>query len=189
MSRPQRTRRPVFSAITLALLPPYACALEPAAPVEPTRETRALQLSVMRQLEVADLPCALCALNPVTQLAPPPNTNARDEGKRYSPLGSERAEFAASVVDDSRGARALSTLQFRDNQPLVNRLRRIQAWPLLTIWDSTAATLYVGVNRDGEPGVHLRQKRKDRGLAPRSRFVLIAKPATTGESQVTAPRR
>ena len=76
------------------------------------------------------------------------------------------------------------------NQPLVNRLKRIQAWPLLTIWDSGAATLYVGVNRHGEPGVHLRQKRKDRGsLAPRGRFVLIASPATSGEPRVAGLRR
>ncbi len=108
----------------------------------------------------------------------------------YPLLQPERIEFAAPAVEDSRSARALSTLQFRDNQPLVNRLKRIQAWPLLTIWDSTAATLYVGVNRDGEPGVHLRQKRKDRGdLATRSHFVLIASPATTGEPQATVPRR
>jgi hypothetical protein len=112
------------------------------------------------------------------------------ERNTYPQLQPERTEFAAPAVDGSRSARALGALQFRDNQPLVNRLKRIQAWSLLTIWDSTAATLYVGVNRDGEPGVHLRQKRKDRGsLAPRSRFVLIANPATTGESQVTAPRR
>ena len=77
-------------------------------------------------------------------------------------------EFASAAVDDSRSARAFGTLQFRDNQPLVNRLKRIQAWPLLTIWDSGAATLYVGVNRDGEPGVHLRQKRKDRGASRRA---------------------
>ena len=49
---------------------------------------------------------------------------------------------------------ALRELKFRDNQPLVNRLKRIQAVPLVTVWDSTAATLYVGVNRDGEPGLH-----------------------------------
>lgn len=65
---------------------------------------------------------------------------------------------------------ALRELTFRDNQPLVNRLKRIQAVSLVTVWDSTAATLYLGVNRDGEPGLHLRQKKHDRGtLAPVSR--------------------
>lgn len=65
---------------------------------------------------------------------------------------------------------ALRELKFRDNQPLVNRLKRIQAVPFVTVWDSTAATLYVGVNRDGEPGLHLRQKKYDRGtLTPANR--------------------
>lgn len=93
--------------------------------------------------------------------------------------------FSADVYSPS--ARALRTLQFRDNEPLVNRLRRVQAWPLLTIWDSTRSTLYLGVNREGEPGVHLRQKRQDRGaLVPRGRFVLIANP--TLPDQPEAPR-
>ncbi len=190
MSRPHRTCRPVVSAIALALLPPWACALEPPAPSEPVGETRVPQQSIARPLKVADLPCALCEVLPVKELVPPPTANARVERETYPLLQPERIEFAAPAGDDSRSARALSTLQFRDNQPLVNRLKRIQAWPLLTIWDSSAATLYVGVNRDGEPGVHLRQKRKDRGdLAPSSRFVLIASPATAGEPQVTVPRR
>jgi hypothetical protein len=61
-------------------------------------------------------------------------------------------------------------LSFRDNEPLVNRLKRIQAVALVTVWDSTSATLYFGVNRDGEPGLHLRQKKYDRGtLAPVNR--------------------
>jgi hypothetical protein len=189
MSRPHRNRRPVFSAIVLALLPPWACALDPPTPPETTPEPRAVEQSGGHKLEVADLACALCELKPAKDLAPLPTTNARME-RAADPLSQpERAEFSAADVDDSPSARALSTLQFRDNQPLVNRLQRIQAWPLLTLWDSTAATLYVGVNRDGEPGVHLRQKRKDRGsLAPRSRFVLIASPATS-EPQVPVPRR
>jgi hypothetical protein len=190
MSRPHRTRRPVISALALALLPLWSYALEAPAPAEPSLETRALQQSVVRRLEFADLLCTLCLPKPAVQLASPGNTNARIELNPYKRPQAERAELASAAVDDSRSARALGTLQFRDNQPLVNRLKRIQAWPLLTIWDSGAATLYVGVNRDGEPGVHLRQKRKDRGsLAPRSRLVLIASPATSGEPRVTAPRR
>jgi hypothetical protein len=78
---------------------------------------------------------------------------------------------------DARGCRLagrrpdpLGELAFRDYQPLVNRLKRIQAVALVTVWDSTSATLYVGVNRDGEPGLHLRQKKHDRGtLAPANR--------------------
>jgi hypothetical protein len=63
-------------------------------------------------------------------------------------------------------------LAFRDNEPLVNRLRRIQAVALVTVWDTTSATLYLGVNRDGEPGLHLRQKKYDRGtLAPANRTI------------------
>ena len=190
MSRPYRTRLPVFSVFALALLPLWACALEAPAPAETRLETRALQQSVVRQLEFADLLCTLCQPKLAAQLASPGNTNARVELSPYKRPQSERAKFASAAVDDSRSARAFGTLQFRDNQPLVNRLKRIQAWPLLTIWDSGAATLYVGVNRHGEPGVHLRQKRKDRGsLAPRGRFVLIASPATSGEPRVAGLRR
>jgi hypothetical protein len=99
----------------------------------------------------------------------------------------EHDAITLSADDDSRSALALRTLQFRDNEPLVNRLKRVQAWPLLTIWDSTSSTLYLGVNRDGEPGVHLRQKRQDRGaLVPRGRFVLIANPSVP--DQPAAPR-
>jgi hypothetical protein len=87
----------------------------------------------------------------------------------------------------------LAALQFRDNQPLINRLKRVQAWPLLTLWDSSAATLYVGLDKHGEPGVHLRQKRSDRGtVLPRSRLVLIASPDAPSEtvtSEVTPARR
>ena len=72
--------------------------------------------------------------------------------------------------DGKRRLDGFRDLTFKDNQPLVNRLRRIQALALVTVWDSTSATLYVGVNRDGEPGLHLRQKKQDRGtLAPANR--------------------
>jgi hypothetical protein len=85
----------------------------------------------------------------------------------------ERSAIAPVVLSCSSPLQrmaALRELKFRDNQPLVNRLKRIQAVPLVTVWDSTAATLYVGVNRDGEPGLHLRQKKYDRGtLTPASR--------------------
>jgi hypothetical protein len=73
-------------------------------------------------------------------------------------------------VSEERRPELLKGLTFRDNQPLVNRLKRIQAVAVLTVWDSTSATLYLGVNRDGEPGLHLRQKKHDRGtLAPANR--------------------
>jgi hypothetical protein len=60
---------------------------------------------------------------------------------------------------------ALQDLPFRDREPLINRLRTIQALPFVTLWDSRQATVYVGVNRDGEPGLHLRQKH-DRDAGP-----------------------
>ena len=50
---------------------------------------------------------------------------------------------------------------------MVNRLQRVQAIPFVTLWDSTGATLYVGVNRHGDPGLHFRQKRDDRGTRAR----------------------
>lgn len=55
-------------------------------------------------------------------------------------------------------------LRFRDQEPLINRLRRLQALPFLTLWDSGEATVYVGVDRRGKAGLHLRQKRDDRGV-------------------------
>jgi len=76
---------------------------------------------------------------------------------------------AASWRDTASSAPAteppnpFAQLRFRDQQPLVNRLRRLQALPFVTLWDSRAATIYVGVNRDGETGLHLRQKLDDRG--------------------------
>jgi hypothetical protein len=55
----------------------------------------------------------------------------------------------------------LSDLPFRDQEPFVNRLRDIRALPFLTLWNSTGATLYVGIDRKGNPGLHLRQKGRD----------------------------
>lgn len=57
----------------------------------------------------------------------------------------------------------LADLPFRDREPLVNRLRSIQALPFFTLWDSSGATLYVGIDRKGSPGLHLRQKGHSEG--------------------------
>ena len=82
----------------------------------------------------------------------------------------------------------LAQLRFRDQQPLVNRLRRLQAVPFVTVWDSRDATLYVGVNRDGETGLHLRQKRDDRGVLARK--VLLHEPdPLLGRARKAGPRR
>jgi hypothetical protein len=137
-------------------------------------------------IELMDLPCTVCAALPVGGLLSATTAHVPPDPAAKPPL-TEHDAISFSTDDDSRSALALRTLQFRDNEPLVNRLKRVQAWPLLTIWDSTTSTLYLGVNREGEPGVHLRQKRQDRGaLVPRGRFVLIANPSVLDEP--AAPR-
>jgi hypothetical protein len=74
-------------------------------------------------------------------------------------------------------------LRFRDQEPLVNRLSQLQAVPLVTLWDSREATVYLGVNRRGKAGLHLRQKTDDRGdraaqtlAAPENEHVLPRPP-------------
>lgn len=85
-------------------------------------------------------------------------------------------------IRESKRQTAIRDLAFRDNQPLINRLKRLQALPFVTVWDSTAATVYVGMNRDGEPGVHLRQKKHDRGtLLPAGRTLFVDN--TSGRSR------
>jgi len=71
----------------------------------------------------------------------------------------------APVSHETSFPNALQDLPFRDREPLINRLRALRALPIVTLWDSRQATVYVGVNRDGEPGLHLRQKR-DRDAGP-----------------------
>lgn len=186
MSR-QRTITPALSAIALTLLLGSASARDFPSTAEPARESSKAQ-QPLRQLEGAELVCALCELKIEQGHSTPSSTNSpRDHS--YLLLKPEPGFALVNIGGDSRSARAFGALQFRDNQPLVNRLKRVQAWPLFTIWDSRAATLYVGVNRDGEPGVHLRQKRQDRGsLVPPNR-VLIASSSAAVEPRSTAPRR
>lgn len=62
-----------------------------------------------------------------------------------------------SRVDRAR----LPNLPFRDRQPLINRLKSIQALPFVTLWDSGEAAVYIGVNHRGQPGLHLQQKLSD----------------------------
>lgn len=72
-------------------------------------------------------------------------------------------------------------LRFRDQEPLVNRLRRLQALPFVTLWDSGEATVYVGVDRRGKTGLHLRQKVDDRGTR-------AARTLAAPEREPPAPR-
>jgi hypothetical protein len=113
--------------------------------------------------------CALCGTHwqaPPLKAAPTFASSAAAQGKR-APSSSDTGSTTAEAPRRLDGLRELA---FRDNAPLVNRLKRIQAVAFLTVWDSASATLYVGVNRDGEPGLHLRQKKYDRGtLAPVNR--------------------
>ena len=93
-----------------------------------------------------------------------PSAGNTERGFEYTKLS---RDVAARTAEASKPlpepANPLAVLRYRDQQPLVNRLRHLQALPVLTLWDSGVATLYVGVNRDGDPGLHLRQKRDDRG--------------------------
>jgi hypothetical protein len=186
MSR-QRTVTPVLSAVALTLLSGSATARDFPAAAELERESSSTP-QLIRQFKGAELLCALCELKVREDGSPPPGMNTPMD-RSYALLKAESGWPLISAGGDSRSARAFGGLQFRDNQPLVNRLKRVQSWPLFTIWDSRAATLYVGVNRDGEPGVHLRQKRHDRGsLVPPNR-VLIASSSLPAESRSATPRR
>ena len=106
-----------------------------------------------------------------------------------TPLAGTAHESATAPV--TTPVNPLGQLRFRDQQPLVNRLRRLQAVPFVTVWDSRDATVYVGVNRDGETGLHLRQKRDDRGS--RSRKALLTDPdplrAPTNDARKGGPRK
>lgn len=80
-------------------------------------------------------------------------------------------------------------LPFRDREPLINRLKSIQALPFVTLWDSGEATVYVGVDRRGRAGLHLRQKRDDRGTAALSAAAKAIERASPAEaaSRPSAP--
>ena len=110
---------------------------------------------------------------------------------RASPALAGFATHEPATAPVNAPVNPLGQLRFRDQQPLVNRLRRLQAVPFVTVWDSRDATVYVGVNRDGETGLHLRQKRDDRGS--RARKVLLADPdplrAPTSAARKAGPRR
>lgn len=84
-------------------------------------------------------------------------------------------------AETSRTPNPFANLRFRDQEPLVNRLRRLQALPFVTLWDSREATVYVGVDRRGKAGLHLRQKRDDRG-------VRAAQTLAAPEDERPAPR-
>ena len=184
MSSPRTITATMLIAAVLGLLPRCGLALDAPRPAQSADAGHASP-PALRTNEFTDPACTACVLTMASLLGATlelalPRPPAR-------PPLIEHDAIAFSTDASSRGALALRALQFRDNEPLVNRLKRVQAWPLLTIWDSTSSTLYLGVNRDGEPGVHLRQKRQDRGaLLPRRRFVLIANPAAPDEP--TAPR-
>ncbi len=137
-----------------------------------------------------EIPCAMCGtrwqLPPLVTQRPIASASRVPMVYRF-PANAARLETAA--LDASRRPDVIRDLTFRDNQPLINRLKRLQALPFVTVWDSTAATVYVGVNRDGEPGLHLRQKKHDRGtLLPAGR-ALFADAAPWRSAAFAAPRR
>lgn len=110
--------------------------------------------------------CALCGTRWQAHALTAPSAPSMDFTKKRPESGTA-GNTARPNAQVTPGLDAFRDLSFRDNEPLVNRLKRIQAVAFVTVWDSTSATLYVGVNRDGEPGLHLRQKKYDRGtLAP-----------------------
>jgi hypothetical protein len=146
-----RFRVPRFTA--LALLATSATAIA---------QTRELTPPTPMKVAAIAIACTHCG----TRWEAPPVANPREPGDHGTLAGRRPTPDARPL----RGFDPFRDLDFRDHQPLVHRLRRIQAVAFVTVWDSTSATLYVGVNRDGEPGLHLRQKKHDRGtLAPASR--------------------
>jgi len=175
-----------FLLVSVVMLgvPLSALAFDPPTRSERTSTTPAVAQSAPRPDTLTDLACTVCDFRPTLDLLLKPPANLR---AGLSPAVSteveaaERSPFSANAA--ANRVAALTTLQFRDNQPLINRLKRAQAWPLLTFWDSSAATLYLGLDKNGEPGVHLRQKRSDRGsVMPRGHLVLMASPTAASES-------
>jgi hypothetical protein len=174
MSR-HHTVTPVLSAIALTVLWGSASAGDFPSAADLERESTG-RLQSRHSLEHATLLCPLCEL----KIEQDPSASRSTEPlppRSYALLKPAPNLALVNIGRDSSDFRDFGGLQFRDNQPLVNRLKRVQAWPLFTIWDSRAATLYVGLNRDGEPGVHLRQKRQDRGsLVPSNRVLIASSP-------------
>lgn len=84
-------------------------------------------------------------------------------GATQSDRSSSQAQPEDAEVEPAPTPNPFADLRFRDREPLVNRLTGLQAVPLITLWDSREATVYVGVNRKGKAGLHLRQKTDDRG--------------------------
>jgi hypothetical protein len=157
----RRFRALRIGAACLALLP--VCDLTIA-------QTRDLPHAPLTLIAPIAMDCTLCGTrwqpSALVGASAPSASNIPVQRRERLRAGSE----APLKTPGARGLDELRQLKFRDNQPLVNRLKRIQSVALLTVWDSRSATLYVGVNRDGEPGLHLRQKKYDRGtLAPANR--------------------
>jgi hypothetical protein len=198
MSSPDR-KFPLMSAVMLGVLPLCAFAFEPPAPNEPIPAATALARSAPAPDTLSALACTVCDFRPTLDLLLKPPASLHAEFVESATSDIESRDALPQHLGTSLGAaspsrvESLATLQFRDNEPLINRLKRVQAWPLLTLWDSSAATLYLGLDKHGEPGVHLRQKRSDRGsVLPRSGFVLIASPEAPSENvtpEVTDSKR
>lgn len=129
-------------------------------------QTRELTQPALVSVAAIAIACTHCG----TRWEAAPVAAPRGFAKRDPLTRCRSATGSHTCAPTPRGVDPFGDLAFRDHQPLVHRLRRIQAVALVTVWDSTSATLYVGVNRDGEPGLHLRQKKHDRGtLAPVNR--------------------
>jgi hypothetical protein len=198
MSSPRHSFLSVPAAI-LGVLPLCAFAFDPPPQVQRSPEPAAVAPSAPSPNSLAELACTVCDFRPALDLLlkPPPNLQAESAAVQTGDV--EAPEVGPVAMGTSWMSKSpdrvapLAALQFRDNEPLINRLKRVQAWPLLTLWDSSAATLYVGLDKHGEPGVHLRQKRSDRGtVLPRGRLVLIASPDAPSEtvtSEVTPAKR
>lgn len=182
----------------LGVLPLCAFAFDPPQ-AQRSPEPTGIAHSEPNSNGLAELACTVCDFRSALDLLLKPPANLRSDFATVQTSDVEAPDVGpvrtgTSWTSTTPGRVApLAALQFRDNEPLINRLKRVQAWPLLTLWDSSAATLYLGVDKQGEPGVHLRQKRSDRGtVLPRSRLVLIASPdapSQTVTSEVTPAKR
>lgn len=164
----------------LAPLPVLATEIGRAA--QPSTSTLITAASIRPRIEI---PCTACGTQ--WQLTPrfTPQLSAPAPRVRLTDYRQPAVARPAARPREE----ALRELRFRDNQPLVNRLKRLQALPFVTLWDSTAATLYFGVNRDGEPGVHLRQKKHDRGtLMPAGRTLFVDAASAHSTGRAAAPR-
>lgn len=70
-----------------------------------------------------------------------------------SPWPEDARYLATRPVDDGWADPPMSPRPY-----FLLRLRDLDGIPLVTLWEGAAASVFIGVDEDGHPGIHLRQK-------------------------------